>query len=112
MCHRNQWTYACRQLRLPHSNNTTQASNSGGTFATQETLTLFLSLYCTALEFLTTQFNKGASFSILHSLLGAIGQIADPDLGQDFRLKRFFKGMFGKRPPLPRYENTWDSHIV
>lgn len=65
------------------------------------------------LEFLTLQFKNGASYSTLNAYRSAIGQIAGPDLGQDLRLKRFFKGVLVFiRQPLPRYENTWDLGIV
>lgn len=64
------------------------------------------------LEFLTNLFNKGASFSTLNTCRSAIAQIAGPTISQDFRLKRFFKGVYGLRPPLPKYENTWDPAIV
>lgn len=65
-----------------------------------------------AIEFLTCQFHNGASYGTLNSHRSALGQIAGPDLASDYRLKRFFKGVFGKKPPKPRYENTWDPHMV
>nr|CAH7752372.1 unnamed protein product [Callosobruchus chinensis] len=64
------------------------------------------------LEFLTFHFHRGATYGTLNSYRSAISQIAGPDLGQDFRVKRFFKGVFGKRPPKARYENIWDPQIV
>ncbi|KAJ8977521.1 hypothetical protein NQ317_003028 [Molorchus minor] len=72
----------------------------------------FLVRVTNVLEFLTIRFKNGASYGTLNSYRSAIAQIAGPDLGQDFRLKRFFKGIFGLRQPLPRYENTWDPGIV
>lgn len=64
------------------------------------------------LEFLTIHFNAGATYGTLNSFRSAISQIAGPNLGQDFRVKRFFKGIFGQRPPKARYENIWDPQIV
>lgn len=64
------------------------------------------------LAFLSDQFTNGASYGTLNSQRSAIAQIAGPALGQDFRIKKFFKGVFGRRPPLPRYENTWDPQLV
>lgn len=64
------------------------------------------------LSFLTDQFKRGASYGTLNSHRAAIGQIAGPELGSDFRIKRFFKGIYGRKPPLPRYENIWDPSIV
>lgn len=64
------------------------------------------------LEFLTVHFKNGASYSTLNNYRSAVAQLAGPNLGQDFRLKRFFRGIFSLRQPLPRYENTWDPGIV
>ncbi|XP_050296332.1 uncharacterized protein LOC126736145 [Anthonomus grandis grandis] len=64
------------------------------------------------LVFLSEQFDKGASFSLLNTYRSAIAQIADPGLSQDFRLKRFFKGVFGLRPALPKYQFSWDPSQV
>lgn len=64
------------------------------------------------LEFLTCQFNNGASYGTLNTHRSALAKLTGPELASDFRIKRFFKGIFGKRPPKPRYENTWDPSIV
>ncbi|XP_050305596.1 uncharacterized protein LOC126742834 [Anthonomus grandis grandis] len=64
------------------------------------------------LEFLTIRFNKGASYSSLNCYRSAISQIASPDLANDYRLKRFFKGVYGLRPSLPKYNVTWDPSTV
>ncbi|VEN36023.1 unnamed protein product [Callosobruchus maculatus] len=64
------------------------------------------------LEFLTHQFYRGVSYSSLNSYRAAIAQIAGPDLSQDYRLQRFFKGVYMLRPSSPKYGNTWDPAIV
>ncbi|XP_031331708.1 uncharacterized protein LOC116179757 isoform X4 [Photinus pyralis] len=64
------------------------------------------------LDFLTCQFNIGVSFGSLNSYRSAIAQIAGPEIASDFRVKRFFKGVFSLRPPRPRYENVWDPDIA
>lgn len=64
------------------------------------------------LTFLTCHFKKGASYWTLNSYRSAIAQIAGPEMGQDYRLKRFFKGVFSLRQPLPRYEIMWDPGLV
>ncbi|XP_031340928.1 uncharacterized protein LOC116169038 [Photinus pyralis] len=81
-------------------------------FCSNSNINPFVVTVPNVLEFLTLQFKSGASYGTLNSYRSAIAQIAGPDLGQDFRLKRFFKGVFGIRQPLPRYENTWDPGIV
>nr|CAH7766096.1 unnamed protein product [Callosobruchus chinensis] len=43
---------------------------------------------------------------------GAIAQIAGPDLSQDFRIQRFFEGIYMLRPALPKYENTWNPSTL
>lgn len=81
-------------------------------FCVKENINPFKITAPNVLEFLTLQFKNGATHGTLNTYRSAIAQIAGPELGQDFRLKRFFKGVFGLRRPLPRYENTWDPGIV
>lgn len=81
-------------------------------FCLEKNINPFEVIVPNVLEFLTLYFKKGASYGTLNSYRSAIAQIAGPNLGQDFRIKRFFKGVFGKRQPLPRYENSWDPGIV
>lgn len=64
------------------------------------------------LKFLTKCFQKGNSYGTLNSHRSAISQIASCDLSNDFRIKRFFRGIYGLRPNLPKYEITWDPSIV
>lgn len=64
------------------------------------------------LEFLTFQFNRGASYGSLNSYRSAISQIVTPDIAQDFRVKRFFKGVYSLRPSSAKYNLTWDPEIV
>lgn len=64
------------------------------------------------LEFLTFHFNQGASYGSLNCYRSAIAQIAGPEISNDPRLKRFFKGVYSLRPNQPRYEMTWDPGIV
>lgn len=64
------------------------------------------------LDFLTIQFKKGASYGSLNSFRSAIAQIFGPQLGQDPRIKRFFKGVYSLRPTSAKYTHTWDPSIV
>lgn len=64
------------------------------------------------LGFLTYYFNKNVSFGTLNSYRSAIAQILGPELAQDFRIKRFFRGVSHLRPCKPKYTNTWDPLIV
>lgn len=64
------------------------------------------------LEFFTELFNKGASYGSLNSYRSAMAQVFGPSISQDFRMKRFFRGVYHLRPSKPRYENTWDPTLV
>lgn len=64
------------------------------------------------LDFLTIHFNRGATYGTLNSYKSAISQIAGPNFSQDYRLERFCKGLFSKRPPSARYANIWDPQVV
>lgn len=64
------------------------------------------------LEFLTLSFQKGASYGTLNSYRSAIAQISNTELGNEYRLKRFFKGASNLRPNKPKYSTTWDPTIV
>ncbi|CAH1988486.1 unnamed protein product [Acanthoscelides obtectus] len=66
----------------------------------------------TVLEFLTYHFKKGASYSSLNTYRSAIAQVAGRDLAQDYRIQKFFKGVYMLRPSLPKYQNTWDPAVV
>lgn len=81
-------------------------------FCTSEELDPFLVSVSNVLTFLTQLFNKGSSYNSLCSYRAAIAQIAGPDLSQDFRMQKFFKGIYMLRPSKPKYENTWDPSIV
>lgn len=64
------------------------------------------------LDFLQEQFNRGMSYGSLNSYRSAIAQILGPSIAEDFRMRRFFKGVFHLRPNGPKYENTWDPLVV
>ena len=64
------------------------------------------------ISFLTLHFNRGSSYGTLNSYRSAISQITKFDISQDFRLKRFFKGVYGLRPNTPKYDTIWDPSVV
>lgn len=71
-----------------------------------------------AVEFLTTLYDEGLSYSSINSARCALSAILDrPDsahqtFGEHPDVKRFMKGIFQSRPPLPRYSKTWDVNLV
>lgn len=64
------------------------------------------------LNFLTVCFNKGSSYGTLNSHRSAISLISSNKIGEDIRVKRFFKGIFKLKPTFPRYTVTWNPSIV
>lgn len=64
------------------------------------------------LEFLTGLFDSGAAYGTLNSTRSALALITSPDVGTDFRIKRFFKGVERLKPGRPKYDVTWDPQIV
>lgn len=52
------------------------------------------------------------SYGTLNSYRSAVAQVLGPSLAQDFRMQRFFKGIFHLKPSRPKYKNTWDPLIV
>lgn len=64
------------------------------------------------IKFLTSLFHNGAQYGTLNSFRSALSLIANSSLSDNDDLKRFFKGVFRSRPPLPKYNETWDTSIV
>lgn len=71
-----------------------------------------------AVEFLTTLYESGLSYSSINSARCALSAILDkpdsaqPTFGEHPDVKRFMKGIYQTRPPLPRYSKTWDVNLV
>ena len=70
----------------------------------------------TAIEFLYELFSHDHSYSSLNTARSALSTILWNDngltIGKYPSVKRFLKGVFETRPPLPRYIATWDVNIV
>jgi integrase len=73
---------------------------------------------CVGVEYLTTLFESGKSYSninLARSALSRFVQITDEsntDFGKHPLVTNFMKGVFRKRPNLPRYNSTWDVSPV
>lgn len=59
-----------------------------------------------------TVFNKGASYQTLNCHRSALSLIIGSHIGNDDRIKRWFKGVFKMRPFGPKYSSTWDPAMV
>ncbi|XP_050305029.1 uncharacterized protein LOC126742419 [Anthonomus grandis grandis] len=81
-------------------------------FCTTSKISLFSPSIPNVLKFLCIHFEKGASYGTLNSYRSAIAQVLGPSIAQDFRVKRFFQGVYQLRPSKPKYTNTWGPSIV
>lgn len=64
------------------------------------------------ISFLTQMFNEGCQYGTLNSYRSALALILGPAIAKDDRLQRFLKGVFRIRPPIPKYNLTWDTNGV
>lgn len=68
------------------------------------------------MEFLTSLFQKGLKYSALGTARAALNNFIKICGGVDFSsnslIQRFMRGVFLKRPALPKYHETWDVHRV
>lgn len=64
------------------------------------------------LSFLTKCYQNGASYGTINTTRSALSLLMGPKIGSDDRLKRFIKGIFRSRPPMPKYDRTWDPGTV
>lgn len=64
------------------------------------------------INFLTGMYNDGAQYGTLNTCRSALALIIGDHVGLDQNIKRFFKGIFRSRPPVPKYDTTWDPAIV
>ena len=67
-------------------------------------------------SFLTDLFSRGESYSAINSARSALSAILCNDngvtIGKFNSVKRFMKGVFEQRPPMPRYSTIWDANTV
>ena len=71
----------------------------------------------TALEFLTSLYHQGLSFSSINTARSALSSFCnfeklDVAFGQLPLVKRFMKGVFQLRPSLPKYHSMWEVKSV
>jgi site-specific recombinase XerD len=73
----------------------------------------------TGIEFLTKLYKEGKSYSTINSARSALSQFihlsdcsTDTDFGKHTVTTKFMRGVFKLRPPVAKYNNTWDVKIV
>lgn len=64
------------------------------------------------LNFLTELYENGAKYGTLNSCRSALSLVLGSQVSEDESIKRFFKGIYRLRPPLPKYNSTWDTSLV
>lgn len=68
------------------------------------------------LLFLSDLFSSGIGYSAINTaksaLSSVIGIVSNTDIGSHLLIKRFMKGIFNKKPSLPRYNVTWPVSTV
>ncbi|KAL7296869.1 hypothetical protein TKK_0010262 [Trichogramma kaykai] len=62
--------------------------------------------------FLTQLYETGSSHSTLNCHRSAVSLLLGPEMAQDDRMRRFFRGLTKLRPSKPKYDYTWDPKIV
>ena len=67
-------------------------------------------------EFLTSEFQAGFQYSTINSIRSALSATLPPidgtPVGQHPLVSRLLQGIFNRRPPLPKYNSTWDVNTV
>ena len=68
------------------------------------------------LDFLTSLYERGLKYDAINTAKSAVSAITQHKnsltLGNQSLISRLMKGVFRTRPPVPRYESTWDVQVV
>lgn len=64
------------------------------------------------LTFFTQLYYSGVKYGSLNTYRSALAMLLGPNMLKDNRIKRFLKGVFRLKPPLPKYDVTWDTGPV
>ena len=102
-----------------HRNNMMHTSENGKwlLFCTKRQADPICPTISVAVDFLTSLYDDGLSYSSINSARCALSAILEspasayPTFGEHPDVKRFMKGIFRSRPPLPRYCKTWDVNL-
>lgn len=67
-------------------------------------------------NFLTMQLQRGIEYTTLNTYRSAISayhpEIDNRPIGQHPRITQLLRGAFNRKPPSPKYLNTWDVNVV
>ncbi|XP_049866809.1 uncharacterized protein LOC126367357 [Pectinophora gossypiella] len=81
-------------------------------FCKQNNTPLYDASIFKVMEFLTDLYNSGNQYGSLNCCRAALSLILGPNISTDYRIQRFFKGVFRLRPTIPKYDITWDTGCV
>lgn len=81
-------------------------------FCKEKGLPVFEADITSVIEFLTNLFEQGLAYGSLNSYRSSLSLIINPQIGLDYRIKRFFRSVAHLRPGRPKYDLTWDPTIV
>ncbi len=85
-------------------------------FAARHCLSPFNPTVVALAEFLTTLFERGLTYSSINTARSAVSTFSfvssKSGIGSDPLICRLMKGIFERRPPVPKYSDTWDVGIV
>lgn len=65
-----------------------------------------------ALNFLTNEFQLGASYATINTYRSALSLIFGKTFSENHNVSRFVKGVYKMRPCFPKYQTTWDTNVV
>ncbi|CAG2237072.1 unnamed protein product [Mytilus edulis] len=102
--------------RFYQKNSRGHISKSGCFFVTKKKTDRFNPSVNNVLNFLLELHLNGLGYSAVNTAESAVFSfvylITNVQIGKHFHVKQFMKGIFNKKPVLPRYNCTWNVEIV
>ncbi|KAJ8038859.1 hypothetical protein HOLleu_16414 [Holothuria leucospilota] len=83
-------------------------------FCREKDCSPFITTIPLILDFLTSLYNAGNGYSNINTARSMLSSflICPHQIGKNYLIKRFMKGIFELRTPVPRYKTIWDVSIV
>lgn len=81
-------------------------------YCTTNRVNIFKATVTQVQVFLFSLFHKGCKYGTINSFKSALTLILGSEIMNNFIIKRFMKGVYKLRTPLPRYNVTWDPSVV
>ncbi|CAG2191649.1 unnamed protein product [Mytilus edulis] len=101
---------------LVHHNNINHISRNGNYFQVKGKSICLIPPTEVLLEFLNSLFEQNVGYSGINTAKSAISAlcslVSNRNIGKETLVKRFMKGVFTKKPSLPKYSKIWDVNKV